>query len=417
MAKAHFNPWEMALQQFDAVAGKMKLDPDLHAILRKPKRALIVSIPTRMDDGSIKVFDGYRVQHSHARGPSKGGIRYHQDVTLDEVKALAMWMTWKCAVVNIPYGGAKGGVVCNPKEMSAGEVERMTRRYASEISDIIGPEIDIPAPDVNTTPQHMAWIMDTYSMKKGYPCPGVITGKPLEIGGSLGRGTATAQGCFYAIQAAAKKMGASLKGKKVAVQGYGNAGSYAAQFLHDAGAKIVAVSDSQGGIYNAQGINPYAALEFKSKNKTVVGFKGTSKITNEEVLEANCDILVPAALENVLQADNARRVKAKIVAEAANGPTTPEADAVFNAKKTVCIPDILANAGGVTVSYFEWAQAVQCYWWTEKEVVERLKGIMDRAFDDTWNTAQKAKSDLRTGAYIVAVGRVAEATRIRGTYL
>jgi glutamate dehydrogenase/leucine dehydrogenase len=293
----------------------------------------------------------------------------------------------------------------------------MTRRYASEISDIIGPEIDIPAPDVNTTPQHMAWIMDTYSMKKGYPCPGVITGKPLEVGGSLGRGTATAQGCFYAIQAAAKKMGASLKGKKVAVQGYGNAGSYAAQFLHDAGAKIVAVSDSQGGIYNAQGINPYAALEFKSKNKTVVGFKGTSKITNEEVLEANCDILVPAALENVLQADNARRVKARIVAEAANGPTTPEADAVFNAKKTVCIPDILANAGGVTVSYFEWAQAVQCYWWTEKEVAERLKGIMDRAFDDTWNTAQKAKSDLRTGAYIVAVGRVAEATRIRGTYL
>ncbi len=416
MAKAKFNPWEMALEQLDAVAEKMKLDSDIHAILRKPRRALIVSIPTKMDDGSIKVFEGYRVQHSSTRGPCKGGIRYHQDVTLDEVKALAMWMTWKTAVVNIPYGGGKGGVICNPKKMSQGEIERMTRRFASEISIIIGPEKDIPAPDVNTTPQVMAWIMDTYSMNKGYCVPHVITGKPLEIGGSLGRNVATAQGCFYTIQAALKKMRTTLKNKRVAVQGYGNAGFFAAKFLHDAGAKLVAVSDSKGGIYNARGINPEAAMAHKRKTITVVGLKGTSKITNAELLECNCDILVPAALENVIQADNARRVKAKIIAEAANGPTTPEADAVFRAKKTMCIPDILANAGGVTVSYFEWVQGLQGFFWTEKEIFHHLKKIMDKAFDDTWNTAQKGKCDLRTAAYILAVSRVAEAAKLRGLY-
>lgn len=416
MSKTSFNPWEMALQQLDAVADKMKLDPNIHAVLRKPRRALIVAIPTRMDDGSIKVFEGYRVQHSSTRGPCKGGIRYHQDVTLDEVRALAMWMTWKCAVVNIPYGGGKGGVICNPKEMSQGEIERMTRRFASEISIIIGPEKDIPAPDVNTTPQTMAWIMDTFSMGKGYCVPHVITGKPIAIGGSLGRNIATAQGCFYTIQAALKKMRTTLKGKKAAVQGFGNAGYFAAKLLHEAGAKIVAVSDSRGGIYSASGIDPVAALEHKEKTKSVVGFKGTTKISNEELLEVNCDILVPAALENVIQADNARRIKAKLIGEAANGPTTPEADEVFRAKKTICIPDILANAGGVTVSYFEWVQGLQGFFWTEQEVFAHLKRIMDKAFEDTWDTAQKEKCDLRTGAYILAVGRVAEATKLRGIY-
>jgi glutamate dehydrogenase (NAD(P)+) len=369
-----------------------------------------------MDDGSVKVFEGYRVQHSLTRGPAKGGIRYHQDVTIDEVKALAMWMTWKTAVVNIPYGGGKGGVVCNPKEMSQRELEGLTRRYASELILMVGPEIDIPAPDVNTNAQTMAWFMDTYSMNKGYPVPSVITGKPLEIGGSLGRNVATAQGCFYTLQAAAKKIRTTLKNKKVAVQGYGNAGYYTAKFLHEAGAKVIAVSDSKGGIHNAKGIDPQAAIQHKEKTSTVVGLKGSTKITNEELLEIGCDILVPAALENVLNRDNARQVKAKLIAEAANGPTTPEADAVFRAKGTVVIPDILANAGGVTVSYFEWVQGLQGFFWSEEEVFVHLKRIMDKAFEDTWNTSQKEKCDLRTGAYILAVGRVAEATRLRGIY-
>jgi len=416
MAKKTFNPWEMALEQFNTVAEKIKLDPNIRTVLSKPRRCLIVSIPTKMDDGTTKVFEGYRVQHSSSRGPCKGGLRYHQDVTLDEVKALAMWMTWKCAVVNIPYGGGKGGVICNPKKMSLGEVERVTRRFASEISVIIGPKSDIPAPDVNTNPQTMAWIMDTYSMNKGYCVPHVITGKPLEIGGSLGRGSATAQGCFYTLQAAAKKARTSIRNKKVAVQGYGNAGYFAAKFLHEAGAKIVAVSDSQGGIYNAKGFNPEKALEHKQKTRTVVGLKGTTKITNEELIECKCDILVPAALENVITKDNARKVKAKLIAEAANGPTTPEADAVFRAKGTVVIPDILANAGGVTVSYFEWVQGLQGFLWSLDEVLSHLKKIMDDSFEQTWAVAVKEKCDLRTAAYILAVQRVAQACKLRGVY-
>ncbi|MFH1549032.1 MAG: Glu/Leu/Phe/Val dehydrogenase [Planctomycetota bacterium] len=413
---AKFNPWEMAREQLDTVAKRIKLDPGIHRVLRNPRRALIVSIPVKMDNGSVDVFEGYRVQHSLTRGPAKGGIRYHPDVSLDEVRALAMWMTWKCAVVSIPYGGGKGGVICNPKEMSDGELERLTRRFATELINMVGPEVDIPAPDVNTNAQTMAWFMDTYSMNKGYPVPHVITGKPLAIGGSLGRNVATAQGCFYTIQSALKKMRTTLKGKKVAVQGYGNAGYYAAKFLHEAGAKIVAASDTKGGIYSAKGFDPEAVMQHKQKTRSVVGFKGTTKITNEELLECNCDILVPAALENVIQAENARRVKAKLIAEAANGPLTPDADAVLRAKGTVVIPDILANAGGVTVSYFEWVQGLQRFFWTEKEVFAHLKRIMDNSFSEVWATASSEKCDMRTAAYILAVQRVAEATRLRGIY-
>ncbi len=413
---AKFNPWAMAQEQVDAVAKRIKLDPGIHQVLRNPRRTLTVSIPVRMDDGSIKVFEGYRVQHSLARGPAKGGLRFHPDVTLEEVKALAMWMTWKCAVVGIPYGGGKGGVICNPKKMSQGEIERLSRRFFFEISAIIGEDIDIPAPDVNTTPQIMAWMMDTYSMKSGYPAPHVITDKPLEIGGSLGRNKATAQGCFYTIQAAAKKLRMPLKGKKVVVQGYGNAGFFMAEFLKGAGCKIVAVSDSQGGIYKATGIDVAAAKKHKEKTRTVVGLKGTTKISNAEILEINCDILVPAALENVITKDNARKVKAKIIAEAANGPTTPEADKILNAKGAVVIPDILANAGGVTVSYFEWVQGRMGLWWDEKDITERLKKIMDDSFAATWDTAAKEKCDMRTGAYIVAMKRVADVTKLRGIW-
>jgi glutamate dehydrogenase/leucine dehydrogenase len=357
------------------------------------------------------------VQHSIARGPAKGGIRYHPDVTLDEVKALASWMTWKTATVGIPYGGGKGGVICDPKRMSLGELERMTRRYTAEISMIIGPEQDIPAPDVYTNAQTMAWIMDTYSMQSGQTSLGVVTGKPLSIGGSLGRNEATARGCTYVIREACKDRRISLRNARVVVQGYGNAGSIAARLLHEMGAKIIAVSDSRGGIINAKdGIDPLAAEERKNKKGTVVGLPNTSKISNADLLTTPCDILVPAALENQITMANAHSIQAKIIAEAANGPTTPGADEILYKNRVMVLPDILANAGGVTVSYFEWVQGLQSFFWTEKEVNQRLEEIMVRAFNEVLKRSKEFKVNMRTAAYVLAVGRVAEATIVRGIY-
>lgn len=410
------NVWEMALQQLDIVAKKMNLDPNIHRVLRKPKRELTVSIPIKMDDGKIEVFTGYRVQHNLARGPGKGGIRYHPDVTLEEVRALAMWMTWKCAVVGIPYGGAKGGVICNPKEMSLGELERLTRRFTVEISIIIGPEKDIPAPDVYTNPQVMAWIMDTFSMNKGYSIPGIVTGKPLSIGGSEGRNEATATGCVYTIEEAAKAIGMKLKGAKATVQGFGNAGSIAARLLQEAGCKVIAVSDSKGGIHDEAGLDILKVIEHKGKTGSVVGYNNAKKITNEELFEMPCDILVPAALENVITEENADNIKTKIIAEAANGPTTPEADEILYKNKVMVIPDILANAGGVTVSYFEWVQDIQALFWNLEQVNEKLHGIMTKSFKDVYEISKKYNCNMRTAAYILAVGRVAEAIKLRGIW-
>jgi glutamate dehydrogenase (NAD(P)+) len=351
--------WDVALEQLDEVAEKINLDPYVYERLRHPQRELAVSIPMRMDDGTPRVFTGYRVQHSLIRGPSKGGIRYHPDVTLEEIRALAMWMTWKCAVVNIPYGGAKGGVICNPKEMSMRELENLTRRYAVEISIIIGPTKDIPAPDVYTDAQTMAWIMDTISMIAGWCVTGVVTGKPVDIGGSLGRKEATGRGVMVTAIEAMKYQGIPVNGARVAVQGFGNAGSISALLLHDAGAKIIAVSDSKGGILNTRGLDPHSVLEHKMKTGSVIGYENSGTITNAELLELECDVLIPAALENQITERNAPRIKAKIIAEAANGPTTPSADKILHERGIFCVPDILANAGGVTVSYFEWVQDLQ----------------------------------------------------------
>jgi glutamate dehydrogenase/leucine dehydrogenase len=411
------NPFETAKQQVDIVAELIGLDSGVREVLKHPKRELTVNFPVRMDDGSYRVHTGYRVQYNMARGPTKGGIRYHPQVTLDEVRALAAWMTWKCAVVNIPYGGAKGGVVCDPKHLSRGELERLTRRYASEIAPIIGPEMDIPAPDVYTDSQTMAWIMDTYSMLKGYSVPGVVTGKPISLGGSEGRGEATGRGCAYVIREAAKDAGLKVKGASVAVQGFGNAGSVAANILADEqGAKIVAVSDSKGGIWKADGFNPHAVEEHKQKTSSVVGFPGAKAISNEEVLEAKVDILVPAALENQITKKNADKIQAKIVAEAANGPTLPEADTILFEKKITVLPDVLANAGGVTVSYFEWAQDIQGYYWALDEVNTRLERTMVRSYNDVHRVATERKVHNRTAAYVLAIQRVVDAIKIRGIY-
>jgi glutamate dehydrogenase (NAD(P)+) len=369
-----------------------------------------------MDDGSVAVFTGHRVQHNLSRGPAKGGIRYHQDVTLDEVRALAMWMTWKCAVVNIPYGGGKGGVIVDPKKLSQREIEGLTRRFTTEISPIIGPDRDIPAPDVNTNAQVMAWMMDTYSMHHGYTIPGVVTGKPISIGGSLGRNEATARGAVFTLQQCSIALKVPLPGATVAIQGYGNAGSIAATLLADEGSKIIAVSDSSGGIINRAGLDPAKVNAWKKEHGTVVGFPGADEISNADILELDCDILVPAALENQITHVNADRVRAKIVAEAANGPTTPEADAILYDKGVFVIPDILCNAGGVTVSYFEWVQDMQSFFWTEARINESLKEIMDRAFNDVHRMSKTREVDMRTAAYMVAVSRVAEATTLRGLY-
>ncbi|HEY2555167.1 MAG TPA: Glu/Leu/Phe/Val dehydrogenase, partial [Candidatus Cybelea sp.] len=356
------------------------------------------------------------VQHNLSRGPGKGGIRFHPDVTLDEVKALAMWMTWKCALVNIPFGGAKGGVICDPKNMSMQELENLTRRFTNEISIIIGPEKDIPAPDVYTTPQIMAWIMDSFSMQHGYSIPGVVTGKPVSIGGSLGRDKATARGCSYVVDEAMAELGKEIAGARVAIQGFGNAGMYAAQLMSDIGYKIVAVSDSRGGVANDEGLDVKGLTAHKAETGSVTGFRGGERIDNRAVLEFDCDVLVPAALEKVITGDNASQIRARIVAEAANGPTTPDADAILFDRGIMVLPDILANAGGVTVSYFEWVQDLQANFWEEAEINERLKHKMVRAFRETHEQAKRHGVSMRQGAYCVAVSRVAEATKLRGLY-
>jgi glutamate dehydrogenase (NAD(P)+) len=410
------NPYRISQIQFDIAAEYLKLDQGLRQILRAPKRVLEVSVPTKMDNGQIKVFTGFRVQHNVARGPAKGGIRYHPGVTLDEVKALAMWMTWKTATVNIPYGGGKGGVICDPKRMSKSELERMTRRFASEIFPIIGPEQDIPAPDVYTDSQTMAWIMDTYSMTKGYSSLGVVTGKPISIGGSEGRNEATARGCLIAVEEACKLKKIPLRGASVAIQEFGNAGSIAAKLFAEKKARVIAISDSRGGVFNSRGIDPLKAMRYKERSGTVVGMPGTSRISNDDLLAMKCDILIPAALENVITLNNADQIKAKIIAEAANGPTTPHADEVLARKGIMVIPDILANSGGVTVSYFEWVQDLQSFFWSEAEVNSKLEIVIRRAFHEVHESARKHRTHLRTGAYALAVGRVADATLVRGLF-
>jgi glutamate dehydrogenase (NAD(P)+) len=413
---APINPWHVAQRQFDLAADKLSLDPGLRRVLREPRRELTVHFPVKMDDGSVQVFTGYRVQHNLGRGPAKGGLRYHQDVTLDEVKALAMWMTWKCAVVGIPYGGGKGGVVVDPKKLSRRELEGLTRRFATEISVLIGPERDIPAPDVNTNAQTMAWIMDTYSMHVGYTVPGVVTGKPVSLGGSEGRNEATARGAVYCIQEATDHLGMKLAGSTVAIQGFGNAGSIAAQLIAAEGAKVVAVSDSTGGIRDPRGLDVARVIGWKKEHGTVQGFPSASDISNAEVLETEADILIPAALENQITGRNAERIKARIVAEAANGPTTPEADEILHRRGVFMVPDILCNAGGVTVSYFEWVQDLNRDHWSEEVVNDKLRGIMVRAFGETLELAEREEVNMRMGAYLLAVERVASATALRGLY-
>ena len=410
------NLWEMVTQQLDHVAALMHLDPRLHEFLRHCKRILEVSIPVKMDDGSLRVFTGWRVHHNLAKGPAKGGIRYSPTLTMDEVKALAMLMTWKCAVVDLPYGGAKGGVVCNPSELSDGELERLTRRFTSELILLLGPEKDIPAPDMGTDERVMAWMMDTFSMNVGYSVPGVVTGKPVNIGGSRGRREAPGRSVAICVEEAAAKLGMRLEGAKVVIQGFGKVGSVVALLLHAIGCKIVAVSDVKGGIYNPQGLDPVRLTAHKRQTKTVSSYRDGDFVTNEELLELPCDILVPAAVERVITERNADKVRAKLIVEAANGPITPEADAILRDKGVFIVPDILANAGGVIVSYFEWVQDISQFFWTEQEVNERLRQVMRRAFGEVWTIAHDRSVDMRTAAYILAVSRVAEAIRLRGIY-
>lgn len=408
------NPFEIVQKQIRAACGKLGLEESYYEVLKEPEKVLVVSIPVRMDNGTIRTFIGYRSQHSTAIGPAKGGVRFHPDVTLDEVKALSAWMTFKCAVVGIPYGGGKGGVRCNPKELSKGELERLSRGYFRAISTIIGPEKDIPAPDVYTNAQVMAWFMDEFSEIKGYNTPGVVTGKPVILGGSLGRNEATARGAVFTIREAAGKIGLDLKNATVAIQGYGNAGSIAARLLHELGCRIVAVNDSQGGAYNPEGLDPLAVLEYKKNNRTVKGYPGSKDISGEELLDLDVDILVPAALENVITSHNAPRIKAKIIGEAANGPTTPEADEILHKKGVLVIPDILCNAGGVTVSYFEWVQNLMNFYWSEEEVNSRLENIMVKAFYEVYDMHIAYGVNMREAAYMVAIKRIAEALRVRG---
>ena len=410
------NLFDVAVEQFNIAADIIGLDDDMRRILSVCKREFTVHFPVEMDDGSVQVFTGHRVHHNSGPGPTKGGIRYHPDVTLAEVKALAMWMTWKCAVVGLPYGGAKGGVTCNPKLMSQNELQNLTRRFTSEISGIIGPNRDIPAPDVNTNPQIMAWIMDTYSMHHGYSIPGVVTGKPLILGGSEGRAEATGRGCVYAIEDAAKLMDMDLTQTRTVVQGFGNAGSVAARLMYELGGKIVGVSDSTGGIANPNGLDIPKVMEHKARTGSVVGFVEADNITNETLLELDCDILIPAALEEVITRRNAANIKATLIAEAANGPTTPEADRILFDRGIKVLPDIFANAGGVTVSYFEWVQALQAFPWTEAEVNERLQRIMQKAFKAVWETSDRYGVHMRTAALSLAIQRVADFTSIRGIY-
>jgi len=410
------NPYEIAQAQLRSVGDEFGIDDNLISVLSKCKKAVEVSIPTQMNDGSTKVFTGYRVTHNVARGPSKGGIRYHPDVTLDEVKALSMWMTWKCALANIPFGGAKGGVIVNPKALAPRELERMTRRFTSEIINEIGPEKDIPAPDVGTDSRVMAWIFDTYSMNKGHSVLGVVTGKPLAIGGSLGREEATARGALYVLRGAARKRSLNLNGATAAVQGFGNVGSYLSRFLVQDGAKVVAISDSAGGVYTPNGIDVEAAFARKRETGSIGGLPGTEPISNDDLLLLDVDVLAPCALEQVISDSNADRIKASIVVEGANGPLTPAADQILEQNGVLILPDILANAGGVIVSYFEWVQGLQEYFWKEDEVNAKLNDIVTRAFNETWATHESRNVPMRLAAYGLAVQRVAEATVTRGIY-
>ncbi len=415
MAKESLNPFEIAQRQLDEAAEKLKLDEATHAMLRQPKRELHVSIPVKMDNGEVKVFRGFRVQYNDARGPTKGGIRFHPLETIDTVRALAAWMTWKCAVVDIPLGGAKGGVICNPKEMSERELERLSRGYIDAVWQILGPERDIPAPDVYTTPQIMAWMVDEYSKLKGYNVPGMITGKPLELGGSAGRVDSTARGAMYTIREAAKVLDIDLGSATFAIQGFGNAGQFAALLAKELfGAKIVAVSDSAGGIYNPEGFNPEELVAYKKEKGNLINFPNSKAITNKELIELDVDVLCPAVLENQITAENAGQVKAKIVAELANGPTTLEADSILFKNNVFVIPDFLCNAGGVTVSYFEYVQNLYNFYWDEKEVYERLDVKMTKAFRDVYEMAQKHNVNNRIAAYMVAVSRVVVAMKLRG---
>jgi glutamate dehydrogenase (NAD(P)+) len=410
------NPFEEMMSRFDAAAQKLSLDPGLYKVLREPVRETKVSIPVVMDDGRIEVFIGYRVLHNIARGPGKGGIRFDKHVTLDEVRALAAWMTWKCAVVNIPFGGAKGGVICDPGSLSNSELERITRRYTAEILDLIGPERDVPAPDMGTTPQTMAWIMDTYSMHMRHTVTSVVTGKPLTIGGSRGRVEATGRGLMIICREAARAAGFELAGSRVAVQGFGNVGSIAARMCQEAGARIVAVSDIRGGIARPEGLDLPAVLDHHSRAKSFEGYREAQKITNEELLEFPCDILIPAANENQLRKHNAGKIRARIIVEGANGPTTQRADDVFQERGITVVPDILANAGGVTVSYFEWVQDRAGFFWRESEVNERMEDIMVQSFRDVAEMSQKYGVSYRIAAYMLGISRVAHDTMVRGLY-
>ena len=408
--------WEQALRQLDDTAQALKLNPDSHVLLRHCKRTLEVAVPVRMDGGHVEVFQGYRVQHNQFRGPAKGGIRYHQEVSMEEVKALAMLMTWKCALMNIPYGGAKGGVVVDPRRLSLRELEALTRRFTSEIMIIIGPDRDIPAPDMGTDAQVMAWMYDTYSVTTGHAVPQCVTGKPVSLGGSLGRIEATGRGVSYIVAAVAKEQGLNLKGLRVAIQGAGNVGSNAAKALHEMGARIVALSDVSGGIYSENGIDPFKLFAQVGSKASIQGYSGTQAITNEQLLTLDCDILIPAALGGVLTVKNAQEVSAKIVVEGANGPTTPEADEIMNAKGICVVPDILANAGGVTVSYFEWVQGIQYYFWELDEINTRLHKIMTKAFASLWALSKRERISLRRAAMRIAVIRVAESAKSLGLF-
>jgi glutamate dehydrogenase (NAD(P)+) len=410
------NPYAVAVSQFDAAADRLGLSQAMRAILRKPKRELIVNFPVRMDNGDVQMYTGYRVQHNINRGPAKGGIRFSPYVSLDEVRALAMWMTWKCAVVGIPFGGAKGGVLCDPAQLSRTELERLSRRYATEISILIGPNSDIPAPDMNTNPQIMAWMMDTFSMHQGYSVPAMITGKPLSIGGSEGRLEATARGVQYVAREAMLDLGMQPDACDVVVQGFGNVGSVSARLLHELGCRVVGVSDVSGGVYNPRGIDIHQALHYSKEHGALKGLPATEQVSNAELMTLPCDILVPAALENQLTEQNASRVKAHLIIEAANGPTSPEADRILNDRGVVIVPDILANAGGVTVSYFEWVQDLQRFFWAEREINTRLETIMVHSYHAVREKAEQQDTNLRMGAYLLAVSRVAEATEIRGIY-
>lgn len=410
------NPYENALHQLEIAARHLELDPGMHEILKYPQREITVHFPVKLDNGTTRIFTGYRVQHNLARGPSKGGIRYSPKTDLDEVRALAMWMTWKSAIVNIPFGGAKGGVLCDPKVMSMGELERLTRRYATEISILIGPETDIPAPDVNTNPQVMAWIMDTYSMHRGSTVPAVVTGKPVSIGGSEGRVEATGRGIAIIASEAANQMGTPMAGAKVVIQGFGNVGSIAARSFYERGAKVIAVSDAIGGLWNPNGLDIPALLECSHRDGTLTTHKGGDPITNEELLELPCDILVPAAIENQITTANAHRIQARIIIEGANGPTTPAADRILYDRGIFLVPDVLANAGGVVVSYFEWVQDLQSFFWEEAEVNKRMEQMMVRAYQSVADIAARKELDMRTAAYMIGVKRVADAATTRGIY-